>query len=405
MSSVSDKRTSREYNLRPAVIPGEAYQDFIRQIPDKTLSDEKTQKHSEFKKPYRNDSYQEMDYLGTDLYWPGWPDFPMPVPGIIPPETYPIPGDGPTQYPPPLHLFLKCCSGIYLDVPSKTEAMERSVPLMYGGGRIGCEYRIEFNPGSTGGHLLLPDTNHADNRSTIFLGGTHEEINYFTGYYPGTIKISVTPFMSGFTTDVNKICIEVIISVEGCKDSYISHTTHNMQTGTQQNIGVGNPTVGVAYEWALAGGGTLSDLTGNSTTYTAPATNNGCTGNATITLSVQGAVCDTLYIGVYSASQANNLAGYRCEGHRIRPDSSECYCDFWKYRYKCNGTTMYFEGFYCSQHVNVSSPCPLEVFASLTCNDPIAIYPQDCPNPGCDIFDTRDGAMIEGGCCPDFKYV
>ena len=102
MSSVRDKRTSREYSFRPAVNPGQSFQEFISQIPDAAINPA-TKKHSEFKKPYLNSSYQEMDYnwdppivppIDYPPITPPWiPDFPIPIP--------PIPGDGPYPVPQP----------------------------------------------------------------------------------------------------------------------------------------------------------------------------------------------------------------------------------------------------------------------------------------------------------------
>ncbi len=187
MSSVAGKRTSLEYNMRPAVNPGQSYQDFALNIPDQAIQGQ-SKKHSEFKKPYLSDSYQGMDYKwdGYNGYSPRFdvpiarlasgykvsspgdsPEFPVPsppsppsfpIPKIYPPPPGPPsssrPGDNSSPYPPLMHSFIKCCAGLYLGGPT-TAKIEKTITVVVGGGNPECQYEFKLEDGGT--HAYVED--------------------------------------------------------------------------------------------------------------------------------------------------------------------------------------------------------------------------------------------------------
>jgi len=64
----------------------------------------------------------------------------------------------------------------------------------------------------------------------------------------------------------------------------INHTTTEMSINQTQSLSVGGAQDGLTYYWQLTGGGSLSATKGQSTVYTAPASNPDCNDNATILL-------------------------------------------------------------------------------------------------------------------------
>ena len=82
-----------------------------------------------------------------------------------------------------------------------------------------------------------------------------------------------------------------------CTGISISYTTQQMAVDEEQNLSVTGAVSGCTYSWGLSGGGSLSVAEGISTIYTA-ASSKDCENNPTITLSVNGSECDSLYIVV-----------------------------------------------------------------------------------------------------------
>lgn len=84
------KTTEKEYGRRLYVSPL-AYQSQIRKPTDKALDDLYKLPHSENKKPYREDSYEEMEYFLSPPFgfsW-DWPEFDLPFVGFIDPWVPP----------------------------------------------------------------------------------------------------------------------------------------------------------------------------------------------------------------------------------------------------------------------------------------------------------------------------
>jgi hypothetical protein len=87
----------------------------------------------------------------------------------------------------------------------------------------------------------------------------------------------------------------------------IHYTTQQMACGESQTLTVLNPEPGTTYGWECTTG-TLSSGTGNSVTYTAPATNPSCANNATVTLKANGNTCDYITVAVNCVPAAAAMA-------------------------------------------------------------------------------------------------
>ncbi len=84
-----------------------------------------------------------------------------------------------------------------------------------------------------------------------------------------------------------------------CSGERIGYETQQMLVGASQALTVVGARPDAVYRWRVAsGGGTLSSTTGTSVVYTAPSSNPNCENNPAISLSSDGAVCNTLQIAV-----------------------------------------------------------------------------------------------------------
>ena len=417
MSSVSEKRTSLEYGFRPAINPSQSFQDFIRNVPDQAIHDQWPQKHSEFKKPYFADSYQDMDYIWEKRPLFSLPDYPVPGPPPspyfpaprvpkppAPPPGVPSPGDDPPGW---IFIDRKCCGhGLRLSGAS-TVAPEGVVTITVSGGNPSCEYRVKADIGSF-------DTWYGMD----FVGGGSASFDWKAPNSPGeTAKITIEPYYSNWSLEA---CLELSIAIAGCGTSHIDYTTQQMAVNETQNLSVGDPTSGVTYTWEVtSGGGSLDPLTGTSTTYTAPATNAECASNPTITLKSGTETCDTLKIAVdaggtgYRAYENKWLTGvygpccayigYSCADGATPPDCLPPvnYCGETTYfdcaQYYCNGNLIRSCGgssFVCRY---VSPAGVWEVKGYCTANPGAAICGQNYP---LGITDVRSAAAKTAGCCP-----
>jgi hypothetical protein len=184
-----------------------------------------------------------------------------------------------------------------------------------------------------------------------------------------------------------------------CECKYIGYTTKQMDVNETQELTVIDPDPDCEYGWFItSGGGGLSPLTGTSTTYTAPSSNNGCGENPTITLTVNGLPCDTLDIAV------------------------NAYPNLTHYAFYVNGTGCYSAvpngGQLCGDYVCQLPYCWQCCVDRLACDGSLinVTYSNNCwdhnADPGCGVnwcaqfcsdtskTDVRTEAMIAQGCCP-----
>ena len=88
-----------------------------------------------------------------------------------------------------------------------------------------------------------------------------------------------------------------------CDGISIGYTTLGMGVDEEQTLTVEGAIGDCTYQWAIvSGGGELSGAEGFAVIYTAPATNPNCVNNATITLSVNDEVCDSITIAINAST-------------------------------------------------------------------------------------------------------
>ena len=190
----------------------------------------------------------------------------------------------------------------------------------------------------------------------------------------------------------------------------IGYTSQQMSVnGTQALTASGG---GGSYTWSMSGGGTLSKSSGASTTYTAPATNANCTYNPTLTVTDCCKNTATLKIAVNQyTTPADAYSHYFCANYCTGPcpppnPTKYTYASVGKRQeYTCTGAAWGTAGtcgtcsFTCWSTVCYSSFSPSCTGDSETvCNTAMS---QNCPGKTQDTYyDDRTDAMKTGGCCP-----
>ncbi|MGV8081726.1 MAG: RHS repeat-associated core domain-containing protein [Syntrophales bacterium] len=207
----------------------------------------------------------------------------------------------------------------------------------------------------------------------------------------------------------------------------IGYETQQMQVGATQTLTVTGAGPDASYRWRVAsGGGSLSATTGASVVYTAPSSNPDCVNNPAITLSADGAACDTLQIAVSTPRidggaffEARTLSKTACT-HAIYKRPYDCYgssssewsacdgCDCnpgWPTACNCNGA------FFCTAdrllaRCTANSACGSWNGATIACGGvtdirtaaqkakgccPAALLPAEPPPPACDVSVTSFG--------------
>ncbi|HOI72876.1 MAG TPA: RHS repeat-associated core domain-containing protein [Syntrophales bacterium] len=213
-----------------------------------------------------------------------------------------------------------------------------------------------------------------------------------------------------------------------CGGERIGYETQQMQVGATQALTVTGARPEASYRWRVAsGGGTLSATTEASVVYTAPSSNPDCVNNPVITLSSDGATCDTLQIAVHGAGtndwyypvskvgavevcreHADHTALCRawigCDGNpseNCRPLGPNCgmtsfFCNShgWFLTRPCNSESAPYNippGTYCSgsmgpTYKDIRTPM---MKANGCC--PAALLPAEPPPPACDVSVTSFG--------------
>jgi hypothetical protein len=410
MSSVSDKRTSMEYGFRPSVNPGQSFKDFTLNVPDQAANNQTLQKHSEFKKPYLADSYQNMDYsynLGPlptfpdyHVGAPGSPEYPVPpvppspdypppkVPPVRPPPSASPPiGGEPSPYPPSKETALICCKGLYIYGPDSM-AMDTETNITIGGGAKECFYKVTVSDGDfefEGGFHAKPDA--------PFHGGTTLSLKYHSPNTPGTVYITVAVFTSVGVEQTSLgnggDCISHRILIEGCESSHIDYTTQQMTPGSSQTLTVGDATAGATFEWTASLGSI--GPTGSSVTYTAPEDAAECP-TPLITLKVGGIVCDTLEIAVGIENSTRSYLTYDHPGHIHHVSPYGCQCNYDRRKWDCFGNDLGIDATNACDGGDVYFCQPTDP------DGPCTEFPGGCPVP--EPIDVRTPTMITNGCCP-----
>lgn len=154
---------------------------------------------------------------------------------------------------------------------------------------------------------------------------------------PPTMTIKAVSYASGNYSSITTSASELM---DVCT-AEISYTTLQMQVSQEQTLSVINSTCGGApYTWASSSG-SLSSSAGNTIVFTAPSSNVNCDNNATITLSYNGEVVDSITIAV-NAVVGTIEAVYTFSSHSCvttNPPLNNCTeRRSYKNIYYCNGT-------------------------------------------------------------------
>ena len=356
MSSVKDKRTSKEYNYRSAIMPEKSFQEFMAAIPDKAIGDSIVTKHSEFKQPFRADSYQGMDYA--------WD---------IPPEGRP---DGS-----PIGPWEPCTDKIGHTLTRSPE----NGRYMVVAGQIATFYVIQ-------------PKNGREYVWSFFESVAHGEVGAEFITYPqasSIVNLRVFSNASGqqpvialtYVGDKSPYCDAVELYFVSCSGATIGYTTQQMAASEQQSLTVVGGRDGATYDWeVISGGGTITA----EGVYTAPSgTNTNCANNPTIALKSGDTQCDTLKIAVNTA--AATTAATNCI-NRTCPSPCSLVGGFCGSCYKlinCNNT-------YSTPGDNAFCTCVME-----SPNNANQDW-RTCAVLGYSIglTDVRTGAQMTAGCCP-----
>lgn len=200
----------------------------------------------------------------------------------------------------------------------------------------------------------------------------------------------------------------LIISIPyKCTESNTSvgYTTTQMNINQQQTLQLlgGSTECESQCEWSVDNG-TLSSSSGAEVTYTAPSSNANCGGNATVVLTCNGVVVDTLNITInaYSGSTQAALLWYHTISERpweelcVGPNHLWCSPRGPEICYAAR-VEVKFIRIYCDG----SESAPV-VYSALTCYCKTV---EECfaINGGVseELVDGRSAALIAAGCCPE----
>lgn len=179
----------------------------------------------------------------------------------------------------------------------------------------------------------------------------------------------------------------------------IHYTTQQMACGASQTLTVLNPEPGTTYKWECTTG-SLTPATGDTTTYTAPATNPGCANNARVSVKANGNVCDYIDIAVNAVS---GVAGIFVEP----PGGSGCNWSIYKQTFNCDGTLNAGSRAGCDSCDCSGGIGDCNCGGGFYCLSPNLVVrctaASACGTPSCatDYYDTRTPAQIAAGCCPE----
>lgn len=387
---------AKEYGRRPYVNTRKGYrggyvEDMARETEkgkaDYYESNNYFIKQSEFKRPYQSPNYQGMEhYVDPENppyipppppperppYYPPTPPPPVePINPVVPPPERPI---LPPEVPPtgtcqgcwgPMNIEQYCRDGAPITItPAITCPDDPIVAVTVSGGGDGAASTsgssVTYNPGSSSGAFLTMHTKSGLECYAVVSAKDDSECEEPT---PGVDCTTVT----------------------------ITYTTNQMALGEQQTLSIDPPECDC--EWSLEGGGSISG-SGSSITYTAPATNENCLSNPTITITCDGLVKDTLQMAVaddslHACIAAGTAGHYRDYTYDVCSGAGWC-C---YYYYNCMGeicvagcgaSSVYCTSYYPDSWVVGEYPIPCSSSGSCTAVP----------------VDLRSEAQKAAGCCP-----
>ena len=196
----------------------------------------------------------------------------------------------------------------------------------------------------------------------------------------------------------NPACVNCTTCTQAAYPPILSYTTQQMSTGGTQSLSAGGG-AGGPYTWTiLSGGGTISVKTtawGQSTLYTAPASNANCANNPTIQVKDFCGHTATLKIAV-NASSGSSVATTYCFG----TIGAQCSCQWTGNRnnYGCDNSFLGVTNLGGCNCCPACSNC-LGGQCGGFCTETSVSCITGC-GPSHVYVDARTQAMINQGCCP-----
>lgn len=364
------------------------YQEQMQKLSQKYVQAIKLVKQSEFKKPYLEDSYEEMEHF--EYPGPEDPDFPSGPGGFNDDCKVGWENAGAVE-------GWRICS------PSDDCA----------GWVFTCAHKIIKIDCS---NCIIKMLKQLDgDRLLVVICSKENDLKVTYKHQDGSTKtVQLTRSCLGTGPDpACTNCTDCVIHPPA-----IGYTTQQMSTSGTQNLnadgGGGGP-----YTWSIiAGGGTLSKtVTTNNemTVYTAPATNAGCSNNPTIQVKDYCGNTATLKIAVNAWGGAD--IGYNdihLFGSSWTCPSSACHY-IYNQAYRCNGAWVSNlacgsctcncrpAGYTCYTYTGVGacgtdggSDCGSLTNLIAGCTAPANCFGDCTPR----IVDSRTADMLTGGCCP-----
>ena len=357
------------------------YAEQMNRLTQKYLDTVKKIKHSEFKKPYYPQTYDEMEHF----YFPG-----------VDPEFPPTPG----EYTPDCKVGWEAAGGV--------EGWRVCAPDDDCAGWVfTCAHKITS---LVCGNCTIQRIEELDgDRIMVIICSDEDEI---------WVDFKVRDGETG-KFETNRECIGTdpdCVACYNCPPSTLSigYTTQQMAVNGTQTLTVNKKGGGGPYSWSIiAGGGSLSAYSGTSVVYTASSTNTSCLNNPTIQLTDFCENKATLKIAVNaSASVEEAYQAYSCimdetcyEGVPLRCVYQCAVVDI--YGYKCDGTVKsYLHGCACGGSSSYGgNPCTEETCAWLAINANCTVGCTTCLDAANTCghgtpIDSRTAGMIVAGCCP-----
>lgn len=187
-----------------------------------------------------------------------------------------------------IEATIVCCdANVCCDQPDYAFTYSGDNPIEL---KLATPYKITFEGG-------CPPFLWQFNQETLILTvtddcGTVIEIGYIVTNFPSPSPfppVVVSPIYTNVSTNYATVTIEC-----SCGDVSIGYTTQKMEVNEQQTLTATGGLEECIYSWDISSGsGSLSSSTGLSIVYTAPSTD---TYNITITMSVDGVICDSITI-------------------------------------------------------------------------------------------------------------
>ncbi len=417
----------KEYFRKPNV--AKSYADMFERKSERQMQEETVYKHSEFKKPYESDSYDDMEQMASLSFNfphnapPGW-DHPMDVIMINMWSIKKIHGpikkiDGPIDQETP-STFSGNGTG-----PAKNKTCKELWDELFGnwnGNFIDSGSMTRLNQYAQKCPVLIVSFDCCKNTritgDNVFENPIKSGCTYtWTQKLVSKVGTTCTYLLEAWTIwnrsepcaskTITKKCGKVravdnklFYTPVVCGGESIGYVSQQMGVNDIQSLTVVDPAAGATYTWEVTSGG--GSITSDGV-YTAPATNAGCANNPTISLKCGGNVMTTLKLAVNgSDTNCQKAATQYCVKYAARTPPWSC-CQFF---YGCKGVEVATGG--CGgSNSSFCGPgywdCVNYTATRMTINDlhdTEALALSSCSGHASGTYDTRTEANLLAGCCP-----